>query len=316
MPDFSIVQGDVLPVLKDTLTYSNGTVAEPESVVFTMRNLAATEPVKLSGVSSVVSKTKGEVQFAPAAADTATPGNYAANWVCQIGGQQMTFPTEGFLWVRVQENLTSGTSALLVGLPEMKEYLNSPANDRAHDDRLIDHLEAARPLIEEHTGPLLPQKYDELYDGGQNIIRLTHAPSYGFGMEPVLRLVGVSEFRGPIEYPLSIIPNPVYGSIYSVELDERSGTIARRTAGGGVIAFFPGRNAVHVVYEAGQKIIPANIRLAVKEAVRVNYQTTQQVGRGRATVADTEEGGPYLGFFLPRRCYELLAPARRFPSIA
>ena len=84
-----------------------------------------------------------------------------------------------------------------------------------------------------------------------------------------------------------------------------------------MIAFPLAPQSVHVVYEAGQAVVPPNVYEATLELIRVNYQTTQQVGRGRRTVADDQEPtGPHLGFFMPNRVRELLGPTRRAPSIA
>lgn len=316
--EFVAKQGDTGPAWKDVLSYSNGALANLSgcTVRFIVRNLSATTPVKLTGVVEVPSPLAGGVLYRPSAKDTSLAGEYMANWIVTYPtGEQMTFPTEGYREIRIEASLL-GESQQIVSLGEVKKYLYLPDNDRIHDAQLISHIEAVGPLLEEYTGPLIPRQYDELYDGGNNIIELQHAPVYGYGSSPILELIGVSEFRGPIEYPLAIVRNPVYGSIYSVELNPRDGTITRRTAGGGTIQFMPGRNSVHAVYMAGQEKIPPNVKMAALEAIRVNFRTTQAVGRGRETVADGEESGPSLGFFLPHRCKDLLQPMRRHPSLA
>ena len=317
--DFSIVAGDVEPIFTDALTYVNGEKVNLEgaTVSFTMRAPTANAPVALTGTTTITQAKEGRVAFQCSAADSANVGNYMASWRVTFGaGQTMTFPTVGYLWVTVQESLLTPGGAQIVSLPELKDYLQIPPQDRAHDVALLRRIETVRPLIENITGPMLPKVYDEKYEGGNNIISLLHSPNHGYGTSPVLNLMAVSEFRGPIEYPLSIIQNPVLGSIYSVELDARLGEITRRTAGGGTIAFQPGRNSIHVVYEAGQSEVPANVHEAACEWIRINYQTTQAVGAGRLTVADTEEGGRPLGFSMPNSVREILEPTRRHPSIA
>jgi hypothetical protein len=317
MADFTIVSGDSEPSLTDTLTYSNGTAANLEGATlkFVMRSFAMNAPLILTGMPTITKASTGGVAFTFTEQDTVTPGNYMANWqVVFADGAKMTWPTSGYLWIEVEPNLTQG-AAQIVSLPEVLDHLNNPPNDRVRDTKLVRNIGAIRPLIENITGPILPQIYDERFDGGNNIIALTHAPSYGYGTSPVLNLIAVSEYRGPIEYPLAIVPSPVYGSIYSVALNARLGSITRRTAGGGVVAFFPGRESTRVIYEAGQSVVPENVKMAALEAIRWWYETTQPVGRGRMTQADAEPAErPMVA--LPYHCIAMLAPTRKYPSFA
>jgi hypothetical protein len=205
----------------------------------------------------------------------------------------------------------------LVGLDDLKEYLNIAATSRERDSKLLSYLTAVTPIIEAITGPIIPKVYDEWHDGGSNIIELLRKPATGFGTSPVLTLIAASEYRGPIEYPLALIASPVFGSIYSVFLNSDMGTITRRSAGGSTISFMPGRESVHVIYQAGQAVTPPNVVEATKELIRVNYVTTQQTGTGRQTVSDAQDstsaGTPY---FIPTHVRQMLAPTRRSPSFA
>jgi hypothetical protein len=312
-------QGDSAPVLKETFTRPNGTrySLEGATVNLTIRALTADAPLTLTGSIAIPNAVEGEATYTPSTQDTRTPGEYMANWqVVFPDGSEMTFPTDGYLWVSIQQNLTSPGGQQLVGLPEVKAALYLPANDYERDEDLRGLIEDVQPLIEEHTGPILLQRYEELFDGGNDIIVLSHTPNYGHGTTPVLNILGVSEFRGPIEYPLAPAANPVYGSIYSYELDPRMGEITRRTAGGGTMAFYPGRNSIHVVYEAGQERVPRNVRRAVLEAVRWWYRTTMATGRGREAMADEsmERQQPLVS--LPYHVIAMLSPTRRHPSIA
>jgi hypothetical protein len=320
--DFTIKQGDT-GSLSDTLSYvTSGGAVSPvvltgASVQFMMRALASQQPLLLAGVTTVVDPATGAVMFTPAPQDTMVPGLYVASWIVTFGnGQQMTFPTVGYLTVSIEEGITSPGGAQLVGLPDVKDYLSIQANDRTHDAKLIRFIHAVRPLIENEVGPIIPKIFEEWHDGGQYFVQIRRRPSTGMGTTPILNLIGVDEYRGPVKYPLSIVQDPAHGSIYSVMMDPL-GQVVRRTVGGGVIGFPPMPQSVHVFYQAGQSSVPPNVYEAALEAVRVNYQTTQQVGRGRRTMADEQDitGAP-LGFFLPRRVHELLSPNRRAPSIA
>ena len=131
-----------------------------------------------------------------------------------------------------------------------------------------------------------------------------------------MTLMAASEYRGPIEYPLSIVPNPVFGSIYSIELDNRTGTVTRRTAGGGTTLFYPGENSTRIIYQSGQSSVPANVRLACLEVIRVNFRTTAPAGRGKLAEADTETAGDKMPFRLSAIAERMLAPSRKHPSLA
>jgi hypothetical protein len=316
--DYTVKQGDSAPSLTDTLTYSTGDAVDltGATVKFVMRSMTSARPMTLTGAVSVPTPMAGHVQYTPSTDDTASAGMFMANWVVTFPDTSvMTFPTVGYLWVTVEENLTTVGGQQLVSLPDLKDYLNEAAVDRHGDAKLIRLIHAVRPVVERITGPILPQMFDEWHDGGQSFIQLRRTPSTGFGTTPILNLVGVDEYRGPAKYPLAIVADPAHGSIYSCMVD-RLGTVTRRTAGGGVTAFPAQSNAVHAIYQAGQSSVPPNVYEGTLELLRVNYQTTQQVGRGRLTVSDDlDASGPPLGFFVPRRVRELLSPSRRAPSV-
>jgi len=317
MADFTIDQGQTLPIFEDTLSYSNGKLAEPESVKFVMRSPTGTEPLNLKGTAAVVTKAAGTVSFTPSASDTAVPGNYLANWEAKIAGSPMTFPTEGDLWVQVQPSLTA-SEAMIVGLPEVKDHLFLPSTDHTHDATLERFIKGVRPLIENLTGPILPTTYDEWYEGGHSTIALRHVPSYGYGASPIFVLMAVSEYRGPIEYNLSLVPTPTQGSVYSTMGHGELGTIVRRTAGGGTYAFWSDpshpQQSVHVVYHVGQEQVPENVNMAAIETIRWWFETTQAVGRGSLAAADNETMRPMVA--LPYHAEAMLAPTRRPPVCA
>lgn len=328
--DFNFVQGDTHVVATDALTYSDGTAVDLDgaTVTFVMRSLTSSTPLTLTGSTTVTNAASGEVQFSPSGDDTSTPGEYMANWyVVFPDASDMTFPTEGYLWVRIQENLSTAGGQQLVSLPQVKDYMASFGlnSDRAHDAKLIGFIQAVTPLIENRIGPVLVRTFDEWHDGGQYWIQLRRRPSSAIGCTPVLNLVGVEEYRGPTKYTLAIVADPAQATTYSVMLDLHMGTVYRRTTGGGVIPFSAGPwgggmpQGVHVVYQAGQATVPANVAEAAMEVVRANYETTQTVGSGSMTVTDALEGrmgGLPLGSYLPPRALELLAPMRRRPAIA
>lgn len=308
--------GDTQPSFSDTLSYSDGTVPPLHGATVTaqMRSLANATVQTLTGTVTVTNLNTGQVIFTPSAADTATPGNYLWEWVVtsQTLGTQ-TFPTDGYIWAFVEPDVGAIAQSMLdLGL--VKRYLN--INDRTRDAEMLGLIDAVTPLLEAEVGPLVPKVYEEWHDGGSNVISLSHDPSLGSGTNPVLNLIAASEYRGPIEYPLALVPSPGLGSIYSVQLVKDYAAITRRSAGGATIAFMPGRESIHVWYQAGQSPVPANVQRAALEMIRILYRWPQQVGSGSLSPADRMEMAGAQHAELARVARLWLRPTKRHPSIA
>lgn len=314
--DLTISQGATTPVLSETITDQNGNSVNLTSatVIFIMRQLSSSTPT-VNAAATITNATAGQVTYSWSSADTATAGLYMGQFHCVLsGGSTYDFPNQGFLMIEVQENLTSA-SQQLVTVAAVKDVLNFDSTNREHDDKILRWINASRPVIESLTGPIIQTQYEEWHDGGQVFITLRRRPSTGFGTTPYLTLNAVSEYNGPIEWPLSIISSPDQGQLYSCQLDAQTGRVVRRTAGGGVMPFPNMPQAVHVWYVAGQSAVPDNVTEATLELIRVNYQATAQAMRGgRAT--NREEMLPPVGFFVPNRVREMLGTNRKFPSLA
>lgn len=317
MPDWIWKQGDSGPVIQDQLT-QGGQPVQPEDVnlAFRIRSLTNASLTTLTGDAGFTDQN-GNVQFTPSIADTSNPvGNYIGEWVLSNDlGQQQTFPTEGFMWGRIEPSMTLAPQ-LIINPLDAKALLNIPAEDRTRDALLIGLIQAITPLIEAEVGPLVPRVYEEWHDGGKNIIKLDQDPSAGFGSNPVLRVLAVSEYRGPIEYPLALVPSPAFGSIYSVMVIPELSSITRRSAGGSTIAFMPGTDSIHVIYESGQDPIPENVKRAAQECVRTMYRWPQQTGSGSLSPADRMEMGAAVQAEVSRLVRMWVRPMRRFPSVA
>lgn len=305
MADYSCKQGDVLPLLTDTLTYSDGTAVNLSgaSVQFVMRAPTAAS-VTTQAAATITNAGAGGVSYTFTATDTATAGAYLGNWAVTFAtGQLMTFPTVGYLDIVIEENLTTVGGARVVSLAEIKDHLRMPDTDRTRDARLVRLLDAATIAIESITGPVLVKKYDEWYDGGTIALQLRH--------QPVFTLMAVSEYRGPVEFNLALVGDPAHGSVYSAMLDPE-GRLVRRAPGGAVVNFLNGLDVVHVIYTAGLTPVPANIREAALELIRIRYDDEEQPGPG----SDEIRSGTPLGFFVPNAVREMLVPSRRHPSVA
>jgi hypothetical protein len=222
----------------------------------------------------------------------------------------MDFPTVGYNTVTIEEGLSTSGGQQLVSVPDLKDYLGIEAADRKSDAKLARFIRAARPVVENITGPIIPASFTEWHAGGSPNIAVRHRPSTSYGTSPVFTVQSVSEFIGRTEYDLTAVAGPTLGSTYSYMVDA-PGFLSRLTGGGRGCFGGP----VRVTYTAGQDPIPANVQEATLELVRVNYSPTMAAGRGRLTVADDQDTGPPLSFFVPRRVRELLAPNRRAPAV-
>lgn len=318
MADFIWKQGDEGPMIQDTLSFEGGTSPEEQGTTLSLRlrSLTSADLVTTTGTAEFVN-LEGDVTFTPSIADTMNPvGNYLAEWVVSNQlGQTQTFPTEGYLWGRIEPSVTTAPQLIISPL-DVKRYMDIPASDRTRDTELIDIIESITPLVEAIVGPLIPKLYEEWHDGGSNVITLTRDPSLGFGSNPYLRVVAASEYRGPIEYPLALVASPAFGSIYSIMVVPDRASITRRSAGGRTIAFMPGRDSIHIFYESGQNPIPAPIRRAALEYVRTLFRWPKQTGTGSLSPADRMEMGAVLQSEMSRIVNMYTRPMRRFPSIA
>lgn len=319
--DWIVKQGDTQPAYMDNLSFSDGTVPPLQGATLTLRlrSLANASVVTLAGTTEILNPNTGDVLFTPTAADTAVAGNYFSEWVVTYavgtGLGQQTFPTDGYNWVFIEPTVASlGQS--IVSLGDLKRYLNIQGNDRTRDADLMSWIGAITPLLEAEVGPLVPQLFEEWHDGGSNVISLKHDPSLGAGTSPVLQLLAASEYRGPIEYPLALIASPVFGSIYSTQLVKDYASITRRSAGGATLAFMPGRESVHVWYQAGQNPVPGNVQRAALEIARILYRWPQQIGGGSLSPADRMEMVGAAHAEISRVVRLWLHPTRRYPSIA
>jgi hypothetical protein len=322
MADYTVKQGDSFPIFVDTTNYTTAlatlTTLTDATATLNLRALTSPAPLTLTGISAI-NNTIAAFTFTPTPADTAQPGTYMATWtITTATGGKLTLPTDGYLWINVEQNLSTAGGQQLVSLPEVKEHLNITSANRYTDTKLLRWIAGVRPVIEMVTGPIVVQQFDEWHDGGQLYIRLRHSPSTGYGASPVLTPIACSEYivGVPVEWALAIVGTPDQGQMYSCQFDVRTGRVIRRTAGGAVQPFPAGPNTVHVVYQAGQQTVPANVTEGTLELLRENYRETQAVGHGAQAQADVDDTGPPKGYYISKHVRELLAPNRKHPAVA
>lgn len=320
--DLFIRAGDTSPALTDTILDASGnTLTTLSSVTLRMRSLQTGTDVALTGIASIVSGANVRYVWSSTDTGAAGPGLYMAEWACTLtGGGTYTYPNDGYRTISIEPALSS-IGQTLVSIPDAKDVLNISADDRSHDLKLLRFIQGVQVIVESQCGPVVPQIIEEWHNGGSIRIALRRRPSTALGTSPLLVLMACSEYLGPIEWPLSIVQSPDLAQIYSCMLDARRGVVIRTTAGGGVQPFADqGPMAVHVVYQAGQSKVPANIYEGTLEIVRDFYQKTQQAGPaawGNSTDHDEyAPSGPPMGFLIAGRVREWLGPMRRRPSIA
>ena len=315
MADFSAKAGDTAIVWNDTLTYSDNTPVNltGATVNLVVRSLSQANPI-INAAASIVTPLAGTVSYNPSATDTATVGEFMGNWVVTFsGGTVETFPTVGYLTVAIEQNLTAAGTQQLISVTYAKDVLNMQDVNRVHDEKILRWINACRPVIEGIAGPIIQQTFEEWHDGGHHQIVLRRRPSNTYGTTPILIVNAISEYNGPIEWPLQIVSTPDEGVLYSVLVDGFSGIIERRTSGGGVQAFPDMPQSVHVWYTAGQSAVPDNVAEATAELLRQNYQATAQALRSGRSRGGEEIPQPPMGFYVPGRVRELLAINRRAP---
>lgn len=109
MPTFYIKASDRLPALQATLTDGNGAPVDlttSTGVTFNMKNSAAALTINNGTCSYVGAQTTGQVSYAWAGGDTATPGTYMGEFVVTWpGGLQERFPNGDNIVVIILANL-------------------------------------------------------------------------------------------------------------------------------------------------------------------------------------------------------------------
>lgn len=106
-----IKQGDTEPVLRVKMTNADGTalvLAAGDVVTFRMTPQIPELRADISSTATINDLPTGDVEWVPLAADTAVPGLYNAEFhVARLAGDQLTFPTDGYIVVTVEHKATA-----------------------------------------------------------------------------------------------------------------------------------------------------------------------------------------------------------------
>lgn len=178
----------------------------------------------------------------------------------------------------------------LITLEDARASLGWGAADIANNSDLEDYIEAATPVIENITGPLLVKSQTFTFDGGVSAVLL-----------PV-RFTSVTSITESGTAITDFVADPLSGIIYA-------------GATSGVRSFASGVQNIVVVVSVGSATIPPNVILATRELVRHLWQ----IGRQGSRPAYGQDAGAEIvpsGFAVPRRVIELLEASPRVAGFA
>jgi uncharacterized phiE125 gp8 family phage protein len=205
----------------------------------------------------------------------------------------------------------------IVTLADVKAHLRYPAGSNADDAALAGFIDAASDVIDTECNIVVPQQFEESYDGGDKELWLFHFP--------ILSIELVRESWGMISYDLTQVDSAATAmqGNFSYSIDEPdTGQLLRRSAGNANIPFQPGRGNIKVIYVAGRLAIPGTVRLAALELIAHWWQGSQQRSASgsmpRAYDSVNTDFSRALGLTpinagVPYRVIEMLKPFRRLP---
>ena len=178
----------------------------------------------------------------------------------------------------------------LITLDEARASLGWAATDTSRNADLERYIEAATPVIENITGPLIQRTVVFYLDGGREAI------------------VTGTQFTSVTSITQNGVP---YTSFVA---DPEAGVITAGTSTTPDI-FEPGIRNIVVTAVVGAATIPAHVKLATRELVRFWWQQGRQANI--PAFGSAPESAPLpMGFAVPRRVMELLEPSPRVAGFA
>ena len=178
----------------------------------------------------------------------------------------------------------------LITLDDARASLGWAATNTANNSDLERYIEAATPVIENITGPLIVRQLSFAFNGGVEQIVL-----------PV-----------PFTSVVSVTENGSAVTDYVADADKGIITAGTTTAPD---VFEPGVDNIVVTVSVGSATVPANVKLAARELVRFWWQQGRQANIPAFGEAP-ESGSVPMGFAVPKRVYELLEPNKRVAGFA
>lgn len=230
MADFTIKQGDVLPIITATLTDENGDAMDLTGVArvdFQYRRKGGSTVT--TRTATVTDAANGGVEYAWVSADTATPGLMYAEWRVDYdgAGTYLTHPNTGFIDIEVVDTIaTLEENELLLSVSELQDmYLFGV--DLTDDDgnpfpkEMYEHyIRAGAAWLEKELDiPLQAQTItEELHDH--------YAQDYGrwgyFQLDK-FPIISINEVK--FQYPSTITPVVIDNSWIVLEDEGQSGVL-------------------------------------------------------------------------------------------
>ncbi len=247
----------------------------------------STPPVLTAASSVTATLTLPDGTSATPTITNPSTGKYAYNYTpAQAGhyGERITGVVGGLTVVYTDSfNVQESAPPLILSLDEARDFLNFLTTETVNDEELRGFIEAATPIIERVTGPVV-----------RRTVTATIYPGDGFPplpVTPVLSLTSGALIRDGSAVSLTgmVVEN---GCL-------RSGTY-------GALPYEPWT----LTYVAGRTIIPANIREATGEVVKNLWSSQRGAGGRRAG----QEGAP--PFMLSYRAADGLRPNEQLRGFA
>lgn len=202
--------------------------------------------------------------------------------------------------------MTNPTS--IVQLADVKFHLNIV--DNTTDMELQSFIDAATPIIEKITGPVIRQTFVEYFDGGTTQLLL--------GNLPLISITSITEVDGDELNTLTAITLGSGTTQYGYTVDPERGRIVRRVNNAEAY-FADGVQNIKVTYVAGYAdgAFPKNVRLATLNLIQHWWQQSQMnKSAGRAMYGGDDVSAMVGGWAIPNRVRELLQPDPDLPGIA
>lgn len=281
-----------------TVTNAAGTAQDGGTVVVTV-----TLP---DGTTSTPSVTHDGTGLYSATGPSNLPGLYQVYW--QVTGANASAFSDSYAIY------PSGN--MIVSVSEALEFLNltTASQQQTYSERLRSFIYGLTAVVEGIVGPIFPHTVDEYLDGGSHTIELSETPIISVSL--VKESAGSGFVRTLTNQPVDGATVDAYG--YTVDLS--TGTLIRRWSGVAV-PFLPGRRNVHVTYVAGNLNPGRNVIEGALELLRINWQPALGGNRPGASGGPGPDGlavdGAWrMGYFVPNRVMEQLAPSRHNWGIA
>lgn len=225
----------------------------------------------------------------------------------KAGAYLLVWSVTGALTDAQTDQFTAAAGALtLLSLGDLRDQINMSPTDTTGNAKLRRFLQSATDVVQNITGPILPQQITRQFDGENTFLVLPE--------RWVSSVASVVETRGITNYTLTEQPLGHSVDAFGYTWDRQTNKIIRRAYGGAVALFPPGLGVVSVAYTAGMATIPQDVSDATGELIRHWWAHGQQPYRGafQATPGD-DDGGTVtvMGYAVPNRVTEMLAPYRR-----